>query len=85
MGLDGTYQEFREFLRAEGCEAQFDLAFLRHNGHTALDAALWEASDAEHIIAHAFCWSATPEGRNFWQQIDHKWQIHATSISSTDY
>lgn len=74
MGLTSpTYQEFRTFLRAEGCEAQFDLAFLHHNGQTALDTALWDAGEAEFIFAHAFDWSATPEGREFWHKVDEKW------------
>lgn len=73
MGLGRTYCDFRAFLRAEECEAQFDLAFLLHNGHTALDAALWEAGETEFIFAHAFDWSATPEGRDYWQKIDKEW------------
>ena len=73
MGLGRTYSDFRAFLRAQECEAQFDLAFLLHNGHTALDAALWDAGEAEYIFAHAFDWSATPEGREFWQKIDKEW------------
>lgn len=74
MGLTSpTYQEFRTFLRAEGCEAQFDLAFLLHNGHTTLDAALWDAGEAEFIFAHAFDWATTPEGSNFWRAMDQKW------------
>lgn len=73
MGLGRTYCDFRAFLRAEECEAQFDLAFLLHNGHTALDAALWEAGDAEYVFAHAFDWATAPEGRDYWQKIDKKW------------
>ncbi len=75
MGLRAdSYQRFRSFLREEECEAQFDLAFLLHNGHTALDAALWEAGEAEYLFAHAFDWSATPEGRDYWLSVDRKWQ-----------
>ena len=73
MGLGRTYSDFREFLRAEGCEAEFDFAFSLHNGHAALDAALWESGEGEYIFAHAFDWSATPEGRNFWRALDKKW------------
>ena len=75
MGLRAdSYQRFRSFLREEGCEAQFDLAFLLHNGHTALDAALWEAGEAEYLFAHAFDWATTPEGRDYWLSVDKKWQ-----------
>lgn len=74
MGLGRTYSDFRAFLRAEGCEERFDRSFLLHNGHTALDAALWSVGEAEYIFAHAFDWSATPEGRNFWLAVDKKWR-----------
>ena len=77
MGLTMiTYDTFRSFLRAEGCEKQFDLAFLLHNGHTALDAALWESGEGEYIFAHAFDWAATPEGRDFWLAVDRRWLSH---------
>lgn len=74
MGLTPpTYQSFREFLGKVGCEEAFDRAFYNHNHATLLDKALWEASDAEFIFAHAFDWAATPEGCNFWRAIDQKW------------
>ena len=74
MGLTSpTYQSFRSFLREQMCEEAFDLAFLLHNGHTALDAALWEAGEAEYIFAHAFDWATTPDGRDYWQKIDKEW------------
>jgi hypothetical protein len=34
---------------------------------------LWEIGDAEYIFAHAFDWNATPEGRDFWLNIDKQW------------
>ena len=74
MGLKGvTYNSFRTFLRQMGCEGAFDRAFYLHNDFTALDSALWEACPAEYIIAHAFDWRATPEGRTFWREIDRRW------------
>lgn len=74
MGLRRpTYQSFRTFLRAERCEEAFDRAFYDHNHATLLDEALWEGGDAEFIFAHAFDWSTTPEGRNYWLNIDRKW------------
>ena len=74
-----TYNTFRAFLRTEGCEAQFDRAFLLHNGHTALDAALWESGEGEYIFAHAFDWRTTPEGREFWLAVDRRWLSHILS------
>ena len=67
------YTKFREFLQNEGCEAAFDRAFYQYNDCTALDESLWEAGNAECFIGHAFEWSATPEGREFWLTIDRKW------------
>lgn len=72
------YQLFRNFLREEGCEAAFDRAFYLHNDYTQLDESLWEASDASAIIGHAFNWSATPEGREYWLAIDKKWFLFIT-------
>ena len=69
----GSYQLFRAFLRNEKCEAAFDRAFYAHNGYTALDESLWKAGDAEYIFVHAFDWSATPEGREYWLAIDKRW------------
>ena len=68
-----SYTKFREFLRSEGCEAAFDRAFYKYNDCTAFDESLWEAGNAECFIGHAFEWSATPEGREFWITIDRKW------------
>ena len=69
----GSYQLFRAFLRQEECEAAFDRAYYQHNDFTLLDEALWEAGDAECIFGHAFDWSATPEGREYWLAIDRRW------------
>ena len=69
----GSYQLFRAFLRTQECEAAFDRAFYNYNGFTLLDESLWEAADAECIFGHAFDWSATPEGREYWLAIDKKW------------
>ena len=69
----GSYQLFRAFLRTQECEAAFDRAFYQYNDCTAFDESLWEAGNAECFIGHAFEWSATPEGREFWLTIDRKW------------
>lgn len=74
MGLTSpTYQSFRSFLREQMCEEAFDRAFYTFNDCTALDVSLWEAGEAEYIFAHAFDWSTTPEGRDFWREVDKKW------------
>ena len=68
-----NYDRFRLFLREQGCEAAFDRAFYNYNGFTHLDEALWKAGDAECIFGHAFDWRETPEGREFWREIDMRW------------
>ena len=68
-----SYRLFRSFLREQSCEEIFDRAFYSYNGSTILDEALWEIGDAEYIFAHAFDWDATPEGRDFWLDIDKQW------------
>ena len=76
MGLeDGGYRKFRSFLQEQGCEEAFDRAYYQHNDFTLLDEALWEAGDAECIFGHAFDWKETPEGRDFWLNIDRIWNI----------
>ena len=67
------YQQFRSFLREQGCEEAFDRAFHLYNGFTVLDESLWEAGDEVYVVAHAFDWRATPEGREFWLEIDRLW------------
>ena len=82
MGL-ATYQSFRSFLREQMCEEAFDRAFYAFNDCTALDVSLWEAGESEYIFAHAFDWSATPEGRDFWRDIDRKWLTLINSFITT--
>lgn len=67
------YRRFRAFLRQEGCEAAFDRAFYSFNGFTHLDESLWEVGDEEFVVAHAFDWRETAEGREFWLEIDRRW------------
>lgn len=74
MGLTPpTYQDFRLFLGRMGCEEAFDRAFFAHNSGTLLDESLWESGEAEFVIGHAFDWSATPEGGDYWREIDRLW------------
>ena len=69
------YKTFRRFLQEQQCEDAFDRAFYQYNDFTLLDEALWEASNAECIFGHAFDWKETPEGRDFWLNIDRIWNI----------
>lgn len=76
MGLTAidSYELFRGFLREQRCEAAFERAFYAYNHATTFDRAMWEASpDKASFIGHAFRWDNTPEGRNFWNAMDKKW------------
>ena len=80
-----SYQLFRNFLREQGCEEAFDRAFYLYNDFTRLDESLWEAGDAACIVGHALDWRATPEGREFWLNIDRLWyNLHRCLSSNRD-
>ena len=69
------YRIFREFLEERGCEEAFDQAFALQNPGYVLDAALWDILGGdEFFLGRAFDWSETPEGRDFWKEIDLAWE-----------
>lgn len=77
------YEEFRCFLREQGCETNFDRAFYAYNHATLLDLALWEAyGDQTHIFASSFRWGDTLEGADFWREVDKRWIKRVESIDS---
>jgi len=68
------YSVFRQFLRDNGCEEQFDSAFHTQCGANVLDEALAEILVIdESFINRCFDWSSTAEGRQFWKNLDEKW------------
>lgn len=68
-----TYYDFRRFLQENNCEAIFDSDFYAYNGCIAFDERMWEISEEPYILAHAFDWAKTPEGRVFWLEMDKRW------------
>jgi len=69
------YRIFREFLEERGCKKAFDQAFALQNPGYVLDAALWDILGGdEFFLGRAFDWSETPEGRDFWKEIDLAWE-----------
>lgn len=69
------YNTFRQFLQERGCEKAFDDAFALQNPGYILNAALWEVLGSdEFFLGRAFDWSETPEGRDFWKEIDLAWE-----------
>jgi hypothetical protein len=73
-----TYRDFRDFLKSKNCEDEFDRAFYEQNGCTRFDAALWDiiedvADDVRNLFGYSFNWSKTPEGVQFWRNVDLMW------------
>ncbi|MCI1720980.1 MAG: hypothetical protein LKM37_08280 [Bacteroidales bacterium] len=78
MGYQLAYAQFRDFLKQQNCEDEFDRAFYEQNGCTRFDAALWNtvedaAEDVKNLFGYAFNWSKTSEGIQFWRSIDLMW------------
>ena len=72
--MANIYQTFRRFLRDNGCERQFDAAFYEQCGANVLDETLADILVIdEGFFGRVFRWDLTPEGREFWKNIDGKW------------
>ena len=72
--MPDIYQTFRQFLRENGCERQFDAAFYEQCGANVLDETLADILVFdEAFFGRVFKWDLTPEGRKFWKDIDGKW------------
>ena len=72
--MANNYQTFRKFLRDNGCERQFDAAFYAQCGANVLDETLADILVIDEcFLGRAFDWCKTPEGREFWLDIDSKW------------
>ena len=68
------YTAFRRFLRDNGCERQFDAAFYAQCGANVLDETFADILVIDEcFLGRAFDWRKTPEGREFWLDIDRKW------------
>ena len=68
------YQTFRRFLRDNDCERQFDAAFYEQCRANVLDETLADILVIdEAFFGRVFRWDLTPEGREFWRDIDDKW------------
>ena len=72
--MANNYQTFRKFLRDNGFERQFDAAFYAQCGANVLDETLADILVIDEcFLGRAFDWRKTPEGREFWLDIDDKW------------
>ena len=84
--MANIYQTFRQFLRDNDCERQFDRVFYTQCGANVLDETLADILVIdEAFLNRCFDWSKTPEGREFWKDIDDKWWKqfqHCSSDSS---
>lgn len=72
--MTNIYQTFRRFLRDNDCERQFDAAFYEQCGANVLDETLADILVIdEAFFGRVFRWDLTPEGREFWKDVDDKW------------
>ena len=71
---DNIYRSFRTFLRENDYERQFDAAFYTQCGANYLDQHLADILVIdEFFFGRCFDWSKTPEGRNFWNEVNRRW------------
>ena len=69
-----TYKIFRKFLRDNDCEQKFDAAFYERCGANVLDKTLADILVIdEGFFGRVFRWDVTPEGREYWKEIDMRW------------
>ena len=72
--MANIYQTFRHFLRDNDCERQFDAAFYEQCGANVPDETLADILVIdETLFGRVFRGELTPEGREFWKDIDGKW------------
>ena len=71
---NNIYQTFRNFLRQNDCEKQFDTAFYIQCGANYLDETLAGILVIdEFFFGRCFDWSKTPEGREYWKEVNRRW------------
>ena len=62
---------FIDFLKENNCYAKFKDNFYRENPEK--DFAEFMCSNIYNILIIAFSWSETPEGREYWRNMNYKW------------
>ena len=68
------YDTFRSFLRANNCEGEFSRNFFIQCGSNRFDSTLADIMVIdESFVARCFDWTRTPEGRDYWKNIDALW------------
>ena len=69
-----AYGTFIQFLHEKGCHKEFNEAFQAQAPGYRMDASLWDILGGdEYIFGRVFDWERTPQGRQFWAQIDQEW------------
>ena len=80
--MNPTFDKFMSFLQENGCIKEFDLEFERQCPGYHMDAILWDILGGdENFLARAFDWSATPQGRDFWKDINDKWYHSCADVN----
>lgn len=62
---------FIDFLKENNCYIKFKDNFFRENPEG--DFADFIHRSVYNIFIIAFCWSETPEGREYWRNLNYKW------------
>ena len=74
-----AYGTFIQFLQEKGCHKEFNEAFQAQVPGYRLDATLWDILGGdEYIFGRIFDWEQTPQGRQFWAQIDQEWYNYSS-------
>ena len=67
------FDKFTKFLKENGCDEKFDLAFSEQN-HKCFNQYTYDLLPfEENAVNAAFDWSETKEGREYWKAIDDRW------------
>ena len=73
------YERFILFLQEKECLKEFTEAFNAQSPGYRLDSKLWDILGGdEYIFGRLFDWEQTPQGRQYWAQIDQEWYNYST-------
>ena len=69
---------FLVFLENNNCTEQFKINFHNDKDHDSLDDLIKEGE--YFLIIQAFLWDGTPEGEEYWSDIDQLWYEYYESM-----
>ena len=66
-------EQFKDFLTKEGCLDKF-ITNTETLDYTQTLEELAETNNPADYVLDAFCWDDSPEGGEFWEDINAKWE-----------